>query len=710
MKLIQYPDFSSPEWEAVPGPHRTEIMTMLRMFEAAPASGVVAWLAEQAAVLGVEFPTLRTKYYALKNNGGDWKAIVDKRKACSNRAELSRNRHPHFVAALCKMVEANKRKTSPAFRALKTRWHQRRDAIPGYEDWPGWPQLPAGWSSRNLTKIVAEAENLARVTSIKIGTSSKSNPYLPTVLTTRVGLWPGAVIQLDDVWHDNWVTFGKARTPARVIELGALDLFSANRFHFGAKPRRLAETGKWETIRATDMRMFLAGLFHRTGYSPQGCMLMSEHQTAKVSEDIARTLYDSTRGMIRVDYQPIEGKQAALCGFWSGTEGGNFRAKACLESTHNLMHNDLAALAMQTGSPSSGLAAPVTTDRQLAYMVRILKSVLAKVPHRTELLRLPALDFHSQFYPFLVDYYEFGLNGRTDHDLEGWEMLGHVINEYTTIPGSGQFFSEQTFLQLPAPSQVAIREAARLDPAAWSRRRNLSPNEVWNARPKFLPIPPVALCDILGGDLAREVTARRGFLEFSDAEISPAPLIYQARYSSGPHAGREIPHGEKVRMFVLPFDDAAAIVTDAQERYLGEVPLYQRVVSIDPAAFHTTQSFDARPEIRSVELRDAAGEKHSRIADILEPSRILHRPEVEAARDLRAHNARVVSGAPVTPEELAAARSAAALQGQRTAAANRLQGHGTATDWDHYQPETDDPEIRSAWDDLPEEIELSDAL
>jgi hypothetical protein len=710
MHLCQFPDYASPEWEAIPAPHRTEIRNLLDILQSAPERGVVAWLKEQAELLGVEFPTLRRKFYAVKNNGGDWKAILDRRKATAHRAELSRNRHPQFIAELCLIVQKNKRKHQPAFRALKTRWKQRRETIPGYEDWPGWPQLPAGWSNRNLSKIVEEAENLARLRSIKVGTSSKSNPFLPTVLTTRVGLWPGAVIQLDDVWHDNYVTFGKARTPARVIELGALDLFSANRFHFGAKPRRLNKDGKWETIRATDMRMFIAGMFHRTGYSPQGCMLMSEHQTAKVSEDIARILFDSTRGLIRVEYQPIEGKQAALSGYWSGTEGGNFRAKACLESTHNLIHNDLAALAMQTGSPSSGLAAPVTTERQLAYINRIIKSVIDKVPHRAELLRLPALDFHSQFFPFLVDYYQFGLNARTDHELEGWNTLKHVINEYTTIPGSDQFFSEDVFLKLPAPSQIAIREAARQDPQAWSRRRNLSPNEVWDARPKFLPIPPVALCDILGGDLAREVTARRGFLEFSDQEISADPLIYQARYSGGPLAGREIGHGEKIKMFVLPFDSSSALVVDARDRYLGEVPLYRRVVAIDPAAFNTSASFDDRPDVRSAELVRAAGEKHSRIADILEPSRILHRPEVEAARDMRAHNAAVLAGEPITPEERSAARTAAALQGQRTAAANRLHNHGKATDWDSYQADTDDSEIRSAWDDLPEEVELPDAL
>jgi len=709
MSVSSLIDFQSPHWEALPRKVRNDVNLLAHAFSEAPDDGVTRWLQQTSLSLGISYSTATRLYYRWKHSGKDWMSLVDRRKANPHRTNIAATKQPIFAAELCRLVESHQRNSRAAFKALRKRWTARRHPIPGYESWEGWPQIPEGWSDRNLYLIVSEHTNRARLSSIRIGTSSKTNPFLPTVLTTRVGLWPGAVIQLDDVWHDNLVTVGKDRKLARVLELGALDLFSASRFHFGAKPRRRRENGTWETIAGTDMRMFLAGMFHRFGYSPQGCMLMSEHNTAKVSEDIARSLYDATRGLVRVEYQPIEGKQAALSGFWSGSEGGNFRAKACLESTHNLIHNDLSHLAMQTGSPSSGLQGPVTTERIAAYIGRILKSVLEKAPHRTELLRLPTLDFHTQFYPFLVDYYQIGLNGRTDHQLEGWEMLGHIINEYTTIPGSGHYFDESAFLNLPMPSQIAIREAAQIDPQAWSRRRNLSPSEVFARREKFSVIPPVVLCDILGGDLAREITARRGFLEFSDQEISADPLIYQARYVSGPHNGREIPHGEKIRLFVMPFDDSTAIAVDAKGRFLGEVPLYKRVMPINPDSFGSDAPFESRPEIRSTALRDAAGEKHARIADILEPSRILHADQVTHARDLREHNKRVVSGKPITPDEIQSARIASAAQGQRTAAANRLQEHGEATDWDTYQP-TESAATSSPWDDLPDDYEVPDAL
>ena len=681
------PDYRSREWESLGTELRAEVRAWLDAFSTKPDGKIGLWLTQIAKSMGCEYPTARRKWDALRKSG-DWQVLVDGRKAAPAADRIDGTASHAFRAELMSIVESYQRKNSPAFRDLRRRWLARIKPIPGYETWPGWPATPLGWTNRNLARIVQAESNKARMRSARVGTSSKTNPYLPTIRTTRVGLWPGAVIQLDDVWHDNYVTLGNGRNMeiVRVIELGALDLYSAHRFHWGAKPRRKRDNGKWETIGGKEMRLFTAGMFHSNGYSPRGTMLMSEHNTAKISEDIARILYDHSNHLIRVDYQPIEGKQAALNGFWSGTEGGNFRAKAHLESLHNLIHNDLAHLPGQTGSPSSGLQGPVTTDRIISYMEKIVRDVLTKVPHRADLLRLRGagmpLDFHTQFIPYLTDYYHFGLASRTDHQLEGWEELGHVINEYTTLPGSDTWMSESQFLSLEKESQLIIGNAARQDPKRWIRRRNLSPLEVWNRRETFHKLPPVALCEIIGQDLAREVTVSGQFVTFCDQDISPDELIYTAKFISGPARGTRLQHGEKVLMFAMPFDDRTALCVDAKGKYLGELPLYRKACPIDTAAFHTEAPFESRPEIRSTELRQAAGQKHAAIAEILQPHRILHQDKIREAKHLRQHNQDVLTGKPVTPEELAHARTAAAQQSQRTAAANRLQTHAPTTDWD----------------------------
>ena len=646
-------DYTSRTWEELPADHRAEIRLWMDTFRNAPRKGITTWLRQVAVLMGCGYSTARRKWDTVQASG--WTALIDNRKADSDEIRTDGTASPAFRGELVRLVEKNQRKSAPAIRVLRQRWLARKIAIPGYESWQGWPEMPVGWTTRNLNRIIAEETNRARLASVRIGTSSKTNPFLPTVHTTRVGLWPGAVVQFDDQWHDNFVTLGRKRESVRVLELGALDLLSGHRFHWGAKPRRKTVAGGFENIRTRDMRLFVAGMLRTYGHSSNGSMWMVEHGTAAISEDIEKLLYDATRGLIRIERQPIEGKQAALSGYWNGTEGGNFRAKACLESTHNRIRNDMAMLPGQTGKDSA--SRPVTTDRILHYIGRIVADVLKKVPEREHLLRVPLWDFHTQLIPWLTDYYQFGLGSRTEHDLEGWERLGHVVTEYTTAPGCGQWLGEGEYLKLPEESQAIIGASARKDPAAWTRRRNLSPLEVWDRRTDFQHVQPSLICEMLTSELSREVTVRHGFAEFSDLELSPDELIYKARFISGPRARQEIPHGEKIEIFANPFDDATAFVVDAKGRYQGQLALYKRILPIDADAFHAEQPWESRPDIRSQELKRAAGEKHESIAATLHPSRILHAEEVQAARTMREHNARLLDpDQPATPEEKAAAR------------------------------------------------------
>ena len=141
-------------------------------------------------------------------------------------------------------------------------------------------------------------------------------------------------------------------------------------------------------------------------------------------------------------------------------------------------------------------------------------------------------------------------------------------------------------------------------------------------------------------------------MEFEDQQISPDGLIYTARYAAGPNRGREIPHGEKIKLFANPFEDGSAFVMDARGVYQGQLPLYKKACAINPDAFFTDAPFESRPQIKSADLIAAAREKHERNAATLEPDRINMREAVQDARDMRTHNKRVLNGDPVTPEEI----------------------------------------------------------
>jgi hypothetical protein len=670
MKLqLTHPTPDSDAFADLPLDLRREVKDWLRAFD-----GVASWqnighaLANVAAIMGVSAPTARRKYDALRAEGGDWRAIADgrrTRRAAGNHGTANRE-FRNFITAL---AERHQRNSTAAYRKFCEAW-KARTPMPGFEDFDGWPKIP--FSKRTFLRIVAEETDARRLRSIRVGTSSKSGADLAQVFTTRQGLYPGAVYQFDDVWHDNFVTIGHDPDPVRVLELGVLDLFSGCRFHWGCKPRmRKADGSGMENLKEREMRFFLAGVLWNHGTSPRGTRIMVEHGTAAIRADVAEMLEASGLG-ISIDRQPIEGKQQALTGYWPGTEGGNFRAKAHLESLHNLMHNDLSHLLLQTGSPSSGLAGPVTTDRQISYIQRILKSVLDKAPHRAELLRLPSLDFHSQFLPYLNDYYTLGLNGRTDHELEGWKALGFLKTEYTLAPGSGQYLSGDQFLALPDNTQTMLREAARADSAAYTRRRNLSPLEVWNSgRRDLRPAPAPLICDILGKDLAREVKVRGSYIRFRDQDISPDELIYAARVHMHGGAQRELRDGEKFLAFANPFAPSDLFLLDARDRYLGVCRLEQRITATDRTG-----------------IIAAAGFKSQRNAEILQPLRNRHAETVQETREMRAHNAKVIAGDPVTPEETAAARSASAHKATSTRRAREWQGDAPA---DVFADETPAP-------------------
>ena len=127
-----------------------------------------------------------------------------------------------------------------------------------------------------------------------------ASKFLPQIFSTRVGLWPGAFYQFDDVWHDNYVKINGHVT--RVLELGCLDVLSGCRFAFGAKPRMPKGDGSgMQNLKESEMRLFLARILYQYGYNAeQGTTLVIENGTATVREYIERLLYDATGGKILI--------------------------------------------------------------------------------------------------------------------------------------------------------------------------------------------------------------------------------------------------------------------------------------------------------------------------------------------------------------------------------------------------------------------------
>jgi len=613
---ITRPPATDADLAALPHAQRQDIYAWIDALRAVspPVTAALARVAEQ---FHVSPATARRKYDALRRTG-DWRSLIDAR--ATRAARDCPTRSPEFQAFFGRLVEGNQRSTAAAIRQLKRMWALRQP-IPGYEGHPGHPNVPAGWGERNLRRIIpSPAELKARRLGLRAAAA-----HMPMVLTTRVGTWPGSHIQFDDVWHDHYVRYGNAAT--RVLEFGALDLWSACRYAWGSKPRMprdLAKDGKkHDGLTEKEFRFFLAGVLLQ-GYSPQGTTLILEHGTAAISDAIAARLHDATGGLIQVHRGGITGRQQSVLGLWGGRGGGNPRNKSHLESLHNLIHNELASLPAQTGKDRQHL--PEHTHGIVHYQRQLLNLATRLPEHLAQSLKHPLLDYHTQFVPLRDALYDSAINGRTDHDLEGWDALGRTIIEYRLDPADDGWLAID---DVPQASRPLLHDLVRTEPATWSRARKLSPGEVWaSGRHHLRPIPQHLLADILGADLAQERKVSGAYIRVQDSDISQEPLYYEARVTTPDGTAKELRDGEKYSVFVNPYAPSSLLVCDAALRCIGLAPLHRRVSAADTDA-----------------LQRACGHAASRAADRLQAQRDRWEPDAREAQALRDHNAAIATHA-----------------------------------------------------------------
>lgn len=598
-----------PEWNGLPKALRDESKRLKMLFDGISRPRVTEKLQLLAAQTGTSYPTMRRKYSAWQKTG-DWRTLIDGR---SVPKDLTGD--PGFVLHWGALVEKNQRSTRAARRELLMQW-QAKEPIPGYEDFPDWPEIPQGWSETNLARIKPPKSDLSLMRfGIKAGAK-----YLPQMLRTRVGLWPGSHIQMDDVHHDNYVRFG--RSACRPLEFGALDVWSAARFAWGTKPRRSVAgdgTGRQhEELSEKDFRFFVASVLWNHGYSALGTVLMLERGTAALREAVAQLLFDATGGLITVETGGLQGETQALLGAWAGRAGGKGNFKSHLESLHNLMHNSLAALPGQTGKDRQHIQE--STYGLVRYQEALLAWAADLPADLAEHLRHPLLDYHQQFVPLLNHVYGVAINGRNDHALEGWEELGRVTTRYTLAPGSGLWLGIH---EIPEETRSLVFSAAKADPERWSRPHRMSPAEVWQgARGELTRASHSLICDLLGADCAVERRVEGSYIEFQDIEISPSPLIYEARVLTPDGREKELPRGEKYACFANPFDPGTLLVCDARLRCLGTARRVKRVSLADKEGMIDVWSRNA-----------------TRTSEILEGVRARHAGAEQDAEALRRHNA-----------------------------------------------------------------------
>lgn len=593
------------------------------------AKQITAEVRKQAALLGMSEKTLRNLRSRVKQQG--WAALLDIRALpelwkTNERVAM----HPDFIAHFKKLCGDNKRGTNAAIEDLyrQLRLWRRGDlsqAIPGYTT-PPEGKRPLGWSKRNLERYKPSKFELK---AARRGLSHAIGACGPQTFSTRKTLHLHSHIMIDDVLHDNFVVFGK-RGICRVLELDGLDVFSGALVFWGTKPRLERADGTMDSALKKFVPLCLAGVFSNEGYSPRGTIILAEHGTAQVSEDVKRILYDYSGHKITVRESGMTGEEQAIVG-WRGMSKGNSRFKAALESHHSLKHNMLGAVPAQAGLDRD--TRPEFTHGMLEDDADLIKAiaVLAKNnPARANQLRFRLLDYHSAFVPLLMEVYQ-AINGRDWHNLEGWdEIPGNVQIVHRLAPDDkAPWLSPDEFAALPAAVQANVIAAAAQDKRYIDRRR-LSPAEVQQRdRGELVKLPDFAVAELIGMEFARELKVAGAYFNlFSDEEIAPEPLRYESVVTDIEGRECQLPD-DKYTVVPNPFDPSRIYVFDAGNRFLGTARRETRVNRFDED-----------------QLRAAWGRQAHRVKELTAPLVQRHAADIRAETARLKHNADVLASTP----------------------------------------------------------------
>lgn len=569
---------------------------------------IVEALRRLAGTLGVSYSCARARYYAWLAAGRNALVLVNRSRVREGKTELT----PEFLTEWHRRFCENQRNARAAHRKLM-RDYRAGVPIPGLP--AGWNrngEPPVGWSYSNLMKH-QPAPYVA--TAMRIGRTAAAD-HRPLVYTTRENLWVGSHYLFDDLWHDQMVNVLDTLQTGRPLEFHALDLYSACKIGWGFRVRtENVDTGKMEGLRGEHMRWLLACVLMEKGYHAyRGTVFGVERGTAAVPVDLEDLVYQLTNGMVTVDRSRMTG-DPAFVGQYAGKSKGNFRFKAALESLGNLVHNELADTAGQTGLSVD--RRPEELHGLLAHNDDLVAAMMALAKTRPDLavqLRAPLMT-HTAFAELLIEVYG-RINRRTDHRLEGWGRL--------VVPAEDG-----------------------------TRMRRMSPWEVWSrGRAELTRIPESSAAMLMWKEaLATERRVSRRMIEVWQKELGPDPVRYDAL---------RLRDGEVYATLINPFSPRTLWVFDAKGAFVAALPAIERADRADRESMQRAFGRAAHAErVLMDELAPVAAE--------------ITRQRTEDAR----HNAAILAAAglagPAGAGRRLAARAAAAGQAMEAEQISREQ-------------------------------------
>ena len=292
---LSIPVSDAAEFAALPLEVRNEVRRWLRLMTPVfpPPQGcrcrVGGALRRIALDMGVSEVTARRKYDGLRN--GDWRCLVNRAKAPGADSGVP----AEIVREFKRRCERNQRKSKPEWRRmiLEDLPAGKLSHLPWPEPGPG--GIPVGCSYRNLTKQLEQFE----LEALRNGLGAALAEHGPQFLSTRVNLWVGSHISIDDMKQNVLVgLLGNVGATALIQELGIRDLFSADRFMTHRRPMFIREDGVRDSVKEREMRFLIAAWLRGIGYSPRGTVILSERGTAAVRRPLAAWMHEQSNGNI----------------------------------------------------------------------------------------------------------------------------------------------------------------------------------------------------------------------------------------------------------------------------------------------------------------------------------------------------------------------------------------------------------------------------
>lgn len=668
---------------------------------AAAPHGSKAKISQAAAkALGVSIPTVSRYVRGFKESG--WKALRDERGKTVTAAPEAFRMFVRQMHLQCQRQTSGRE----VHRQIVERWEKWRRtgdakfAIPGYETPPpaGPKGYPAGWSEDTILRFRPDDYALA----IARQGSKRAANFLPSVLKTRVGTRFGQILCFDDSDIDIKIApRGTSQRALRPQSFVCLDLLSGVIMHYVHRMRWWdTEKEQYRTLTQQDFTWFVVSYLQKHGYrrDAQGTTFVFEHGTAtgfnnrnlatfggyhNFDEALAAVSY----GCIKIERSGLFNQPAFARLFFGPQSSGNPNHKAQIESIFNLVRNRMASLPGAVGrNRDEKPAEQYGVDHYTGQMLKLYDSLGER--HR-KLIRFPMLTA-EEFGEVAAAVYS-AINARTDHNLEGWEKCGHVAPQFRFAPDDrAPWMSREEVAALP--DDVRAMLLAKAETPGHVRPWQLSPADVAaSCANELTKLPDCMIPLLIPMQWARPATVKSDrTISIKDQLLGPEAFSYVCRFEDADGA-RLLSPGMKLLCYLNPYSPERLVICKEDGAYIGTLNQQTRAGWLD---------------------QDAILDQLKQRAEMKADMDTAVRPHLEGLmadrEEMKRTNQRLKEGKAVLPEEIAEARAEAGRKGARTAAANRLQEHGEAIDWDAVPDESD------VWEDplafLPEDNHFPDSI